>query len=77
MTHCKLSDVLIGQKYKITKIMLDGDILKRLQELGFIENEIIECKLKAPLNDPKAYFVKGTVIAIRNDIAKNIYVKEV
>lgn len=80
MEYCKLSDAKMFKKYEIKKILEnenDREILRRLQELGFLKGATIECTLKAPFGDPKAYFIKGSTIAIRNEIANNIYVEEV
>ena len=46
----------------------------RLEELGIIKGSIIKCELISPFNDPKAYLIKGSTIAIRNEDAKDIKV---
>ena len=47
----------------------------RLIELGFTEGcKIIPLHL-SPLGDPKAYGIRGTLIALREEDAKNIKVK--
>ena len=44
------------------------------KDLGLIKNTLIKPLYKSPLNDPTAYLVRGSVIAIRNDDAKKIIV---
>ena len=73
----KLSDIKVGQVVEIKKLLTDSTIKRRLQDLGIIENSIIKCVLSSPSNDPIAYFVRGSVIALRKDISKNILVLEV
>lgn len=70
-----LNDINIGEKVVVKEILSTGDIKRRLQDLGIIENTKIECVLKSPYNDPSAYLVRGTVIALRSEITKNILVK--
>lgn len=67
-----LKNLKIGETALIKEIFIEGDLKKRLYELGFIKGSVVKCILKSPLNDPKAYFIKGTTIALRNDITKNI-----
>ena len=45
--------------------------------MGMIEGTTIECVLQSPLKDPIAYFVRGTLIALRKDDSKNIIVKNI
>ncbi len=77
MSIIMLNNLKIGESGYIRKIFLEENIKRRLQELGFIDGTIIKCVLKSPLNDPKAYFVKGTTIALREEITENILVERV
>lgn len=77
MNIIMLNNLKIGESGYIRKIFLEENIKRRLQELGFIDGTIIKCVLKSPLNDPKAYFVKGTAIALREEITENILVERV
>ncbi|WP_250278520.1 FeoA family protein [[Clostridium] colinum] len=77
MNKIMLNSLDIGDSCYIKKILLDKNIKRRLQELGFIEGSLIKCVLKSPFNEPTAYFVKGTMIALREEITKNILVERV
>lgn len=59
----------------VTELKNSGVIRRRLQDLGIIEGTRIECIGKSPLGDPKAYLIKGTQIALRNNDAEKIIVK--
>ena len=48
---------------------------QRLIDIGFVDGTNVECVLISPYKNPKAYMVKGAVIAIRNEDAKFIEVK--
>ncbi len=70
----RLCDVVLNQKYVVKKLYTEGAIHRRLQEIGIIPGNIIECVLVSPFQDPKAYKINGTVIAIRNRDSKRIEV---
>lgn len=61
----------------IKEIKNDASIKRRLFDMGFIKNSIIECVMSSPLKDPNAYLIRGTLIAIRNNDAKLIEIDDV
>lgn len=71
-----LNNVGIGKKCIVKDILFKGNLRTRIFDLGIIENTIIEVLYKSPFNDPTAYLIRGTVIALRNDDALNIIVLE-
>lgn len=71
---CCLSDLELGEKARVRQILSGGDIRRRLRDLGIIEDTEIKCILKSPYGDPAAYFIRGAVIALRNEDAENIIV---
>ncbi len=72
-----LDQVKISEKVKIETINTEDTIKRRLLDMGMIEGTTIECVLQSPLKDPIAYFVRGTLIALRKDDSKNIIVKNI
>ena len=70
-----LDKIKPGQKAKILKINSDYELKRRLLDLGILKDSEIKCEFKSPFNDPVAYFIKGTTIALRVEDAKNIYVE--
>lgn len=58
----------------IKKLNSNETIKRRLLDLGMVKNTIIKTLYKSPLGDPVAYLMRGSVIAIRNDDAKNIFI---
>ena len=58
----------------IIDIKTNNIIKRRLLDLGVINNVKITPILKSPLNDPTAYLVKGSIIALRNCDSKNIII---
>ena len=70
-----LDKIKVGDKANIVDINKDSKLKRRLQDLGIIKNSKLECVLKSPFNDPSAYLVRGTVIALREDDSKDIWVE--
>ena len=71
-----LDKISLGNNAKIISINNDIEIKRRLLDLGIAPNSIIKPEFKSPFNDPIAYLIKGTTIALRMDDAKNIMVEE-
>ncbi|MCL1858235.1 MAG: ferrous iron transport protein A [Oscillospiraceae bacterium] len=82
-----LSELKIGEKAKIINISdisgskndkSDKSIDKqRLSDLGIIEGTRIETLYKSPFGNPVAYFIRGTVFALRNETAEKITVEKI
>ncbi len=72
-----LYDLKIGQKCRVDKILIFDSIRRRLIDLGLIEGTVVECVGQSPLGDPKAFLIRGAVIALRYEICKSITVSEV
>ena len=56
---------------------MDLSMRRRLLEIGFIPGTKIECLLISPFQDPKAYRIRNTLIAIRKEDSQKIKIKEV
>ena len=69
-----LNDISPGESAIVLKSELEGNIQRRLLDLGLIENTLVECVGKSPSGDPKAYLIRGAVIAIRSEDSKKIIV---
>ena len=64
----------IGQVGKVISIDETSALYQRFLDIGITQNSTIECVLKNPWNNPKAYRIKGATIAIRNEDASAIKV---
>lgn len=67
----------IGDTAKVTFIDKKANLYQRFLDIGVIENTKIECVLESPAGDPKAYMIRGAVIAIRSEDAKAITVESI
>lgn len=70
-----LNQLEIGDKGVVRNILNDQSIKRRFLDIGLIPGSIVECALKSPLGDPTAYFIRGTLIAIREEDSKKIQVE--
>ena len=60
----------------VQKIKCSKNLERRLLDLGLVSDTPITAIFKSPLGDPTAYEFRGSIIAIRNDEAKQIYVQD-
>ena len=71
-----LDELKMGKSAVVLSIDKNSDLYQRFIDIGIIENTMIECVLKSPSNNPKAYLIRGAVIAIRNEDASAIKIIE-
>jgi ferrous iron transport protein A len=69
-----LNELMPGQQCAIRDVNLDGAILQRLLDMGFIEGAIVKVVRNAPLLDPLDVRIRGNQIAIRRNEAAGIEV---
>lgn len=71
----ELNKIKVGQRAIIKQVKANESIKRRLLDIGLTPGTEIECSLSSPSGNPRAYFIKGTLIAIRNEDTKNILVE--
>ncbi len=67
-----LNNLKVGQTCIIKSISSKCRMLRRFTDIGLIENTLVECVGESPAGDPKAYLIRGAVIAIRNEDCADI-----
>lgn len=70
-----LSQLPLNKNGKVEKIECDDGIKRRLLDMGLVKGTNIEPILVSPSGDPRAFLVRGTIIAIRKKDAKCIKIK--
>lgn len=66
-----LTSLKEGQRAKVSSLLSEGSMRRRLQDIGLIEGTEVECVQKSPAGDPVAYLIRGALIALRaEDSAK-------
>ena len=71
-----MSELNINEKAIIGAIPNNNPLKRRFYDLGLVENTKITCVAISPLGDPKAYLIRGAVIAIRKKDCQDICLKE-
>ncbi|HML46354.1 MAG TPA: FeoA family protein [Clostridia bacterium] len=69
-----LDQLPIGKKGNVTALTADGAVRRRMLDLGIVGGTEIEPVYKSPSGNPVAYFIRGTVIALRSDLSEKITV---
>ena len=67
-----LDQLNFGQIGTVTALKVAGANRRRLMDLGILPGTQLAVDLRSPLGDPTAYRVRGTVIALRREQAKQI-----
>lgn len=72
--HRTLYQLPIGKSARIKEILTDHVTKERLESLGLIEGVEVSVVRPTPLGCPRIYRCLNTMIALRNNIAKEILV---
>ncbi len=72
-----LSSLKSGEKAEIVGISSKcrGQERRRLMDFGIIPGTVVLNELENAFGNPTAYRVMGTTIALRNELADNIFIK--
>ena len=74
-THIPLDLLPVGKRAKVKKLTSDGNMRRRMLDLGLILDTAVESLLRSPAGDPTAYEIRGAVIALRAEEAGKIMVE--
>ncbi len=69
-----LSDINPGERATVYRLANSPALRRRLRDMGMIEGTSVSCIGKSPGGDPRAYLIRGTVVAIRACDARNILI---
>lgn len=72
--NISLCELKIGECAVIDDINTDYSLKQRLQDIGLIKGSMVKVLHSSPCGNPRAYLIKGCVIALRNCDAKKILV---
>lgn len=70
-----LSGLTPGKSGRVVACRCDGDMAKRLEELGLIPGTEVTCLHRSPSGSPAAYDIQGAAIALRRVDAEKIWVE--
>lgn len=75
MNTTSLDKLEIDKCATISALHCNGDLRRRLLDLGLVHGTNIKAILKSPMGNPIAYEVRGSTIALRKEDSKFINVK--
>ncbi len=70
-----LNHLPIGQKGRVDSLHFGGSERRRMLDLGLVRGTTVEALQRSPSGDPIAYFIRGAVIALRDEDASKILVQ--
>ena len=70
-----LNELPLNTKGIIERLNCQGNIRRRLLDLGFVKGASITPVLISPSQDPRAFSIRGTLIAIRKEDANLITIQ--
>ena len=71
-----LSDLPAGRSADVAQMDAPGPMGRRLLDIGFTEGTRVQCLYAAPSGEPRAYLVRGAVIALRREEAARVRLLE-
>ncbi len=69
----RLDALAVGDRMVIAAVGGECEMRGRLEDLGFDEGSVICCIGAAPLGDPRAYLIRGSVVALRQADARCVF----
>lgn len=70
-----LNKILIGEYATVTAVDTGLSLKQRLYDIGLVPGTRIKVVHQSPSGNPRAYLVRGAVIALRNCDAEKIFVR--
>lgn len=71
-----LNDIQIGQEAVVKELKTKGAMRRRLQDIGLVEGTKVTCVGCSPCGEPRAYSIRGAVIALRMEDCSTILVRK-
>ncbi|MEW6696674.1 MAG: FeoA family protein [Bacillota bacterium] len=69
-----LCDLPVGKSAVVHSVQADGITRRRMMDLGLVPGTRVEALRISPAGDPKAYRIRGAVIAFRQEDGSKILV---
>ena len=69
-----LWDIKPGQRARVAQLNAKGSMRRRVLDIRLVNGALVECLGESPAGDPRAYLIRGAVIAIRSRDCRDILV---
>ena len=73
----RLCDLKIGECATVCDLLSNGDMRRRLLDIGLIPGSQVTCVGRSACGDPAAYAICGAIIAIRDKDSAEILIKSI
>ena len=73
--YISLDKLRLGQYGEVVHLNATKDMNNRLMDMGLIIGTTVRCVGVSLMGDPKAYLIRGAVIAIRDRDSKDITIR--
>lgn len=71
-----LRDIPVGQSATVVKLIGEGQIKRRIMDMGITKGTKVDVRKVAPLGDPIEVTVRGFELSLRKDEAQNVIVEQ-
>lgn len=61
-----LNQLKLDELAVVKEVLATGALKRRFSDIGLINGTAVQCVAISPQGDPKAFLIRGAVIAIRN-----------
>ncbi|MBE7022679.1 MAG: ferrous iron transport protein A [Ruminococcaceae bacterium] len=76
MLHNSLQYLPVGVVASVCTLQhADTSMRRRLLDIGLTQGSLVTCLYQSPARDPRAYLIRGAVIALRAEEAEKILVE--
>ena len=69
-----LNTICPGESAFVKSLNSSGALRRRLLDMGIVEGTRVECLGMSPGGDPRAFLVRGAVLAIRDQDCRDIMI---
>ncbi|MDO4547651.1 MAG: FeoA domain-containing protein [Clostridia bacterium] len=76
MLSKRLDSLAAGETARVMSVLGDDSMSQRILDLGFTAGATTRCLYASAAGNPKAYYIRGAIIALRNADANKIAVCE-
>ena len=70
-----LREVAVGQTVKVTKLVGEGPVKRRIMDMGITKGTTLHVRKAAPLGDPIEITVRGYELSVRKADAEMVQVE--
>ncbi len=70
-----MAELAQGQGGVVTGLRTAGSMRRRLQDIGLTEGTPVRCLWSSPAGDPRAYLIRGAIIALRDQDSAGVLIE--